>query len=203
MTRCLCDSSHRESSEERRATVVAIRRGSRSDNRRKRSMRGRSMRNVLAGLLKLAMLGGARAELPQEALYAIYLCDFDEAYNLIRQPADSGDPDAQYLLGRMYDNGDGVPPHRLTLLNQITTLRHSTNLPIPECYTTQRSDSPSETRPSEGPPQKHAHPQLQRALHSASTTSQVDNPQASHARTTPRGGGKGGEPNHKVQTPTV
>ena len=67
------------------------------------------MRNVLAGLLVLAMLGGARAELPQEALYAIYLCDFDEAYNLIRQPADSGDPDAQYLLGRMYDNGDGVP----------------------------------------------------------------------------------------------
>lgn len=72
-------------------------------------MLANGMRGAIAGLLLAGLAGAAHGESTEAASIAVMIGEYGEAYNLVRPRADSGDPDAQYFLGRMYDNGQGLP----------------------------------------------------------------------------------------------
>ncbi len=68
---------------------------------------------VLAGLAGLARaqsdaLGGANLALYNEGLEAFHRQDYDSAYLIWKPLAESGNPVAQYSLGKLFDQGGGV-----------------------------------------------------------------------------------------------
>jgi TPR repeat protein len=64
---------------------------------------------LTALLVAVAVPGAANAGLYEVALAAAEQGDFVTALRLWRSLAEQGDADAQYNLGVMYSNGDGVP----------------------------------------------------------------------------------------------
>lgn len=63
---------------------------------------------LTASFVAVALAGAAAAGPFDDALAAAERGDYVTALRLLRPLADQGDPDAQYNLGVMYNNGDGV-----------------------------------------------------------------------------------------------
>jgi len=69
----------------------------------------RPIRTLFAGLVAAATMGGVAAAGPfEDGLAAAQKGDYSTALRVWRQLADRGDADAQYNLGVMFNNGDGV-----------------------------------------------------------------------------------------------
>jgi hypothetical protein len=60
-------------------------------------------------IISLLMAGAAIAEPFEDATKAYYRGDYETAYRLIKPLAEQGLPEAQFNLGLMYENGQGVP----------------------------------------------------------------------------------------------
>ena len=59
-------------------------------------------------IISLLMAGPAIAEPFEDATKAYFCGDYETAYRLIKPLAEKGLPEAQFNLGLMYDNGQGV-----------------------------------------------------------------------------------------------
>ena len=64
---------------------------------------------VLILIISLLMVGPAIAEPFEDATKAYFSGDYEAAYRLIQPLAEQGLPEAQFNLGLMYDNRQGVP----------------------------------------------------------------------------------------------
>ncbi len=69
----------------------------------------RSSRSLVWFFALLLCLSAARADSLDKALAAYESGDYATALKVLRPLAEQGQPDAQFRLGTMYDNGLGLP----------------------------------------------------------------------------------------------
>jgi TPR repeat protein len=67
------------------------------------------MRALLILFLLLSLTAPAAAGQFEDAAAAYQRGDYESAFRLLQPLAEQGDADAQFVLGVMYDNGEGVP----------------------------------------------------------------------------------------------
>lgn len=67
------------------------------------------VRVILASLIVLGAVTAAGAQSPERAQAAYFRGDYDEAMRLMQPLAEQGDKHSQYLIGFMYERGEGVP----------------------------------------------------------------------------------------------
>ena len=65
---------------------------------------------LMAAIVQVALISGAPAGPPEDAAAAYASRDYATALRLYRSLADQGDAVAQFTLGTMYTNGQGMPP---------------------------------------------------------------------------------------------
>jgi TPR repeat protein len=61
------------------------------------------------GVLALALFGVAAAGQLEDGVAAYQLGDYETAMQLLRPLAEQGNAEAQFTIGQMYENGQGVP----------------------------------------------------------------------------------------------